>query len=279
MRYHGGKFLLADKINAHFPPHKVYVEVCGGAASVLLRKQRVKDEIYNDIDMEIVNVFRVLRNDKKSARLLKLCRLTPYSREEFFLSLQNHCKDDVERARRTLFKSASGFSTNTATRRSTKKKNHVIYTGMKTGFRRGKGNFQTAAMDWAKFPDELVKIIERFKGVLVERKPAIDIIEKYDDDQTLFYVDPPYVHESRKTKDSYRHEMTNDDHIRLAKALHKVKGMVILSGYRSALYDKLYKDWRRVDFRVKAQSRKGTKIAIESIWLSPNVPAQQMSLI
>src|SRR5690554_5882964 len=108
LRYHGGKWRLAPWITEHFPPHKVYVEPFGGAAGVLCRKTRSDAEVYNDLDAEIVNVFRVLRCEDMALRLARSCQLTPYSRDEFELT-QKPCDEPVERTRRTLFRAWASF--------------------------------------------------------------------------------------------------------------------------------------------------------------------------
>jgi len=101
LRYHGGKWRLASWIISHFPPHRVYVEPFGGAASVLLRKPRSYAEVYNDMDGEIVNVFRVLRDPARARELERVLRLTPFAREEFELSYIRD-EDPIEQARRTI---------------------------------------------------------------------------------------------------------------------------------------------------------------------------------
>lgn len=99
LRYHGGKFRLAPEIIKLFPEHRVYTEVFGGGGSVLMLKPRCYSEIYNDRDGEVVNVFRVLQDTRKAARLWALLQVTPFARDEFLLSYK-HSRSDVERARR-----------------------------------------------------------------------------------------------------------------------------------------------------------------------------------
>lgn len=266
MRYHGGKWRMAKFIIQHMPPHKIYVEPFGGAASVLMQKPRVYGEIYNELDENISNVFEVLRDEKKAMELKRKIELTPYSLSEFrkLIKANPQKLDAVERARRTLFLSQSGFSSDTATR------------SQGQGFRAvrmGLGNYHTAAIDWMKYPHHLKEFIERLRGVVITCFPAIECIEKYDSPQTLFYVDPPYVHSTRTNgARGYRFEMSNADHVELASVLHNVKGMVLLSGFRCDLYDDLYKTWRRLDIQMRGQSSKGVKLNTESLWLSNNVP-------
>lgn len=263
LRYHGGKWRLFPWINGHLPPHKsyrIFTESYGGAGSILLRKERSYSEVYNDLDGEVVNVFRVLRHPGQAAALVNLVRLTPYARGEFEESL-TPTSDPVEQARRTLFRFAAGFSTA-----------GTDPNGWRTGFR---GNVSrsgsTPAHNWQTFPDVLEAIIERLRGVVIEHLPAIDVIQKYDGPDTLHYVDPPYPFSTRNKRwagRAYRHEMSDDDHRELSKVLHQVEGMVAISGYQCPLYDELYADWRCVTKETHAD---GAKDRVETLWLNPAV--------
>lgn len=245
LRYHGGKFKLAPWIVSHFPEHRIYVEPFGGAASVLLRKTRSYVEVYNDLDGEIVNLFRVLRNPAQARELLRLVYLTPFAREEFELSYIT-ADDPVEQARRTLFRSAAGYSTAGATG-----------TQWRTGFRaNATRNGTIPATDWAGLPDILETIVERLRGVVIENRPAVDVIQTYDGPTTLHYLDPPYPFATRNRRwagNCYQYEMTDADHCELAALTHRLQGAVIISGYPCELYDqKLYPDWRRVTWETHA---------------------------
>jgi DNA adenine methylase len=259
LRYHGGKWKLAPWIISHFPEHRVYVEPYGGAASVLLRKPRSYAEVYNDLDGEIVNLFRVLRNPAQARELVRLVNLTPFAREEFDLSYLED-GDPIEQARRTIVRSFMGFGSAAA-------------TGQPTGFR-GDSNRSgtTPAHDWANYPGVLTDIAERLAGVVVENRSALDVMQHYDKPEALHYVDPPYVFGTRSQKKAYRHEMTDDQHRELAAVLHSLKGNVIVSGYACPLYDDdLYPDWRRVERQTHAD---GARDRVEVLWLSPGIRVQ-----
>lgn len=276
MRYFGGKWRLAPWIISHFPPHNCYVEPFGGAGSVLMQKPRSRSEYYNDLDGEAVNVFRVLRDPRRAARLERLIRLTPFSRDDF-----DHAyipsRDPVEQARRTILKSYAGFGSDSmhrnvgmGTRASTRLEHIHAPTGFRTVVRRNRGT--TPAKDWAEYPDQIHAFCERLRGVVIERRPALRLIRQLDSDETLFYVDPPYPMSSRQRQDhGYAHEMSDDDHRELATALHHVKGLVILSSYRSDLYDDLYSGWRSAEMQSRTN---GNNIATEVLWLSPRVPSR-----
>lgn len=112
VRYHGGKWKIADWIVANLPPHRVYVEPFGGAASVLMKKPRAFAEVYNDLDSEMVNLFRTVRD--RGGELAEKLRLTPFAREEFDMAWLP-CEDPLERARRTVVRSAMGRDSASAT--------------------------------------------------------------------------------------------------------------------------------------------------------------------
>ena len=118
-------------------------------------------------------------------------------------------------------------------------------------------------------------ITVRLKGVIIEKRPALEVIARQDSPQTLFYVDPPYLRETRGATSRYPHEMTDDDHMKLAEVLGEIEGMAILSGYASDLYEELYGDWRRETrlTRVVGAARRE-----EVLWISPNTPEVQMEM-
>lgn len=215
LRYHGAKFRLAPWVMQFFPEHRAYVEPFGGAAGVLLQKQRAYAEVYNDLDDDIANFFRVLRDPGQSAHLIELLQLTPYARAEFDLSYRD-CDDPVERARRTAIRASMGFGSAGATK------------GV-TGFRIDTARpYGTAQHLWTRYPGQLAAVIERLQGVLIENRPAIEVMRQHDATDTLHFVDPPYVFETRSLRNvaqgCYRHEMTNDQHIELLATLKSHAG-------------------------------------------------------
>lgn len=265
VRYHGGKWKLAPWIVSHFPRHRVYVEPFAGGASVLLRKPRSYAEVYNDLDGAVVNVFRVIRDPALAAQLCEAVRLTPFSREEFKLSYEDS-DDPVEWARRSVIRSFMGFGSASMNR------------DQRTGFRSNSNRSGTTpARDWKNWPDTVVEFTERLRGVVIESKPAVELIPQHDSPATLFYVDPPYVFTTRSFPKGasqpfcYRHEMTDDDHRALAVALHAVAGYVVVSGYACDLYDQeLFAGWER---REKAHHADGAADRVEVLWLSPRTAA------
>lgn len=254
MRYHGGKWKLAKWIIEHFPPHKVYVEPFGGAASVLLQKSPAYAEVYNDCDDDVVTVFRVLRDPILAEQLKNQIQLTPFARTEFKAAYEA-ADDPVEKARRTIIRSFMGFGS-AAT-------NADIATGFRSNSSR---SGTTPAHDWESWPKHINTFTQRLRGVVIENRYAIDVMCQHDSSQTLHYVDPPYVHSTRKAVGSYRYEMSDDEHILMASVIKRLSGFVVLSGYKSDLYCQLYSHWQRIDRQCYAD---GAQKRIECLWLNP----------
>jgi DNA adenine methylase len=271
LRYHGGKWLLADWIIEHFPPHCIYVEPFAGAASVLLQKPRSQSEVYNDRWRTVVNVFRVLRDPEKAKELKRLLELTPYARDEFeqASAVQSPAEGgDVECARRTILRSYAGFGSSS------------VNGEHSTGFRRS--TKRTApAYEWADFPRHIDSFTERLRGVVIENRPALDVIAQHDSPETLFYLDPPYPHATRNMRRgnaNYAEEMTDDDHRALAGCVKSIAGMVVLSGYPCDFYDcELFPTWLRVE---KSHRADGARLRTEVLWINPSAASKlrQLSL-
>ena len=262
LRWHGGKWRLAPWILAHLPPHRIYVEPFGGAASVLLQKPRAYAEVYNDLDSEVVNLFRVLRDEGGAARLVEALGLTPFARAEF-VAAYFPSPDPVERARQLCIRSFMGVGavSNAVGSKATGFRNNATRDGT------------IPAHDWAGYPAALRKAIERLRGVIVEDRPASEVMAAYDGHDTLHYVDPPYLAETRSKRAkraggvvSYAVELTDDEHADLLAFLRGLTGMVVLSGYPSALYDDALVGWRRVTTDACAD---GARSRIEVLWINP----------
>lgn len=266
LRYHGGKWRIAEWVIAHFPEHSVYVEPFGGAASVLMRKPPAKAEVYNDLDGEIVNVFRMLRDPDSAKRLAHACSYTPYAREEFNLS-QVPCAEPIEQARRTLLRAWASFGSAGATRGR---------SGMRT-YTRPNGKHSEVAQSWKRIPDAIPHFTERFREVVIESRPAKDVMAQHDTPDTLHYIDPPYLPETRSNGSTgyYRHEMTLEEHEALLAFVKTLKGYVLISGYESALYNNRLNGWRRVSLQTSGSSRYGSVQRQECLWLCPRIVEQQ----
>lgn len=261
LRWHGGKWLLAPWIIGHFGPHRIYVEPFGGAWSVGMRKERAQAEVWNDLDGELVNLFRVMRDPKEAARLVGGLRLTPFAREEFWACYEP-CEDPAERARRLIVRSFMGHGSDGASGQ------------YRTGFRANSNRSGSPpAVDWINLPDSLELAIQRLKGVVIESRPAIEVMAAHDSQQTLHYVDPPYLHETRARANQrtdnggvYRHELTDEGHLQLLDFLQTLKGKVVLSGYPSRVYDSRLAGWHKIERSAFAD---GALKRTEVLWLNP----------
>lgn len=255
VRYHGGKWRLASWILSHLPEHRVYVEPFGGAGSVLLKKQRSYAEVYNDLDTEMVNLFRVARD--RGDELRRALDLTPFARDEFDLAWEI-ADDPLERARRTVVRAGMGRDSASAT------------MGHKSSFRAYVGDKRSAPTmaDWTNYPDALDAIVARLRGVAIERRDARLVMSAYDGHDTVHYVDPPYVFETRdEGRSDYRHELNDAAHEALLACLGTLRGKVVLSGYSCDLYNDLLPGWEKVAKKTFAD---GARARTEILWLSPN---------
>lgn len=267
LRYHGGKFKIASWIIRHFPNHVCYVEPYGGGASILLNKQPSIYEFYNDLDRHVVNFFYILRN--RPDALIRAIELTPYSREEFNLAWADvdHLLP-LEAARRFYIRSHQSFSNATIQKNPT-------WRFSKSPRNDGRKGGISPVTSW-NATEHLYSVAARLKDVHIECDDALKVITRTDTPTTLFYVDPPYLFSTReRERQDYAFEMSDDDHEILANHLHSLKGAVVLSGYDSDLYGRLFNGWHKYVRRVVANTGSNR---VECLWLSPNIPAPQLSL-
>jgi DNA adenine methylase len=255
--WYGGKFSHLAWLLPLLPKCHHYCEPFGGSAAVLLNREPSPIETYNDLDGEVVNFFRVLRDEKE--KLIEAIGLTPFSREEFALA----CKLDpalppLERARRFYVRARqvrTGLAQTASLGRWANCKN-TSRSGMSGVISR-----------WLGAIEDLPQIAERLLRVQIENRPAAEVIRLYDSPDTLFYCDPPYVHDTRGDAKAYRYEMTNQEHAELSGLLNKVRGMVAISNYQCDLMDELYPPpkWHKtVSSQRTNHASKGTRV--EVLW-------------
>ena len=256
--WYGGKFSHLDFILPYLPGDAVhFCDVYGGSAAILINRKPSLVETYNDLDSELVNFFETLRNHGEE--LIKAISLTPFSREE----LVKACRFEpdlpiLERARR-FYVRARQTRTGLAQTSSEGRWAHCVLTS--------RAGMAGAVSRWLGSIDGLPEIVQRLLRVQIENVPALELIERYDTEDTLFYMDPPYVHESRNDSNAYGYEMTDEEHAELADMLHSIRGRAVVSGYRTDLYDDLFADWVRIDAPTKTcNSSKGQRQ--ESLWLN-----------
>lgn len=227
--YYGGKYSHLDWLLPLLPTDGIthYCEPFGGSAAVLLNRKLAKVETYNDLDGEVVNFFKVLREHKDA--LIEQLTLTPFSRLELALACERRPGlSELERARQFYVRARQAFA---ATPTPSAGQWSYCVTD------------NTAALRWLNGVPKLAEIADRLRSVQIENLPALEVLTRYDRPETLFYVDPPYVLGSRTSAHEYVHELTDDEHHKLAAALKQCKGKVALSGYDCGMYRELYKDW------------------------------------
>lgn len=256
--WYGGKFSHLDWLLPLLPKCHHYCEPFAGSAAVLLNREPSPVETYNDLDGEVANFFRTLRENPEE--LVRQIGLTPFSREEFYLACQPLPVDatEIERARRFFVRARqvrTGLAQTASIGRWANCKN-TSRSGMSGVVSRWLGSVQ-----------QLPAIAERLLRVQIENRPALEVIDLYDDRHTLFYCDPPYVHGTRGDAKAYGFELSDKEHQKLALRLKKVRGMVALSGYRGDLYDRLYGDWKRIDAPSK-MCHSVKKERTEALWIN-----------
>ncbi len=251
--YFGGKYRIAPKIITHFPPHEIYVEPFGGAASVLLSKPPAKTEIYNDLNEDLVNLFQVIRENP--CELLRGLRRTLASETEFFNSYKPTDKK-IERARRLIVRASFAFHSG------------AIF-GEKKCFRLFASHKGSTARTFNAYLRVLPQIIKRLREVTISCRPALKLIKDMETPETLIYADPPYVSKTRKSGTRYAFEMMDNEHKALLETLLASKSMVVLSGYANPLYDEKLKKWRRVVIPTRAFSTAKQCEVEEILWINP----------
>jgi DNA adenine methylase len=256
VKWHGGKHYLTEWIVSHFPPHRIYLEPFGGAASVLLNKPPVEVEAYNDLDLRVSRLFRVLQSQGRE--FVSRVELIPYSQWEFE-DAATYPPDatELEKAVRDFVRWRQSFGG--------KGKTWSYTTG------RARGGMAGDVNAWWTAIDQLPAIIVRLKRVQILHQPAIDAIRRFDAPAALIYCDPPYVHETRdaNSRNVYGVEMSEAGHRELATVLNECKSAVVLSGYRSPLYDQLFSSWRRVERDIANHAAGGRRKArkTEVLWI------------
>lgn len=273
LSYLGSKFTICRDVINYFPKHKIYAELFGGAANVLLAKKPATFELYNDVYNDVVNLFYVIRDNDLCRQLFKAIKRTPLAEVEYLKAYEpTPAEDYVERARKLLIRSNCSF--------------HPSGVFSKNTFRFAPQKNLTKGSNihkFSKLPEKLVELHKRFKKVVITHRPAIDLLKSkhFNRPDCLIYCDPPYVNDISKTSEKYLNNYTDSDHLELLDVATNSNSMICVSGYKNALYDDfLYgKGWRRIDFKMpysfvatanKAEIMKDKQIT-ECLWLNRNL--------
>jgi DNA adenine methylase len=248
---------MAEWIIDHMPPHTTYLEPFFGSGAVFFNKPPSPLETINDLDGDVVNLFRVIRD--RPEELARLVYWTPYSREEYYASYDMDGADELERARRFLVRCWMARGAKTSDR-----------TGWRHNIDVNKCPNRPVSRQWVDMPEKILVVTDRLQGVQIENQPALQIIERYRRPDVLIYADPPYLLETRSGR-MYKHEMTDDDHAELLDVLDAHPGPVLLSGYANSLYDERLKHWHREEKKVLAEAG---LVRTEVLWINPIAASQ-----
>ena len=261
--YYGGKYSKLDFILPNLPKSRMFVDVFGGSASVILNKNPSNKNIYNDLNSRICTFFRQLRDNPEE--LIRLLKLTPYSREEFEKSFDDGKFSDVEIARRFFVQISMEFNSSP--------------NSDKTSWKSPNGK-KTYNLTYLNKVNNLELLVERLRTIAIENAPAIETIKRYDNKETLFYIDPPYVFRERKKKSQmYDYEMTDKEHIELIELLKNIEGRAVISGYDSKLYNEHLDGWFKIKNKptqVPTSTQLGiSRTQVETLWLNFDPETQE----
>lgn len=259
LRYPGSKWNIAGQLIKLIPPHHSYVEPFFGSGAVLFCKPPSDIETINDMDSDVTNLFRCIREEPE--RLARMVMTTPFSREEYDRAFDKEYTDCFGQAKDFLVRCWQGHAFRTC--------------GSRTGWKNDvQGRERMYALwDWYRLPEWIIETAERLKKVQIEQRPVLEVIERFNYKNVFMYLDPPYLLEVRSGK-QYKHEMTDKDHEELLKTVRKSKAKIMLSGYESDLYNDYLHDWKKRSFRSCAEYGKPRQ---ETVWMN-YTPDGQMDL-
>jgi len=237
LRYPGAKWALSKWVVDNLPAHDVYLEPFFGSGAVFFAKPPSRTETINDLDGNVVNLFKVMR--EQTEQLCNALSLTPWARAEYLSSYVNsEAVDDVERARLFLVRCWQAFGTR---------------TGQASGWRnRTTGKNPTEPDIWKVLPERVTVAARRLRDAQIESMDAIALIKRYAKPNCLIYADPPYV-ESTRSKSIYAFECDDQFHRDLLDALDNHPGPVVLSGYDNPLYNERLSHWRKITKETVAE--------------------------
>lgn len=261
IHYPGGKNGIAHKIIPYIPDHKSYLEPFFGSGGVFFNKRKVAIETINDLNSDVINLFRVLQDEKKFEKFYRIVSMTPYSREIFNESkdYEKHEIGSIKRAalyfiniRFSFSGSQHGWSFST---NNTNDRKHCQSIGK-----------------WLYTIKQLPQIAQRLKQVQIENDDFESVMIRFDNPDCFIYADPPYLVETRKSKKLYKHEMTDKDHERFLKTCLMCKSSVMISGYNSDIYNEYLSGWYKKEIKVKLRMNNSrlteTQDRTEVLWMN-----------
>jgi len=281
LKWHGGKYYLRKWIIGLMPPHLHYVEPFFGGGGILLARDPGRDwmstdnqklpaalqgcsEVVNDLHGELINFWRVLQNREHFEAFKQKVDLTPFSEAEFKTALANSHTVSNDENLNNVDRAVQFFILARQSRQGLMRD----FATLSRNRTRSRINEQVSA--WLNVIDGLQDVHQRLRDVVILNQNALDVIRKQDGPSSLFYCDPPYVHESRSTTGEYAYEMTEAQHRELLDVLAGLQGRFMLSGYPSDLYREweLRHGWKRHEFLIdnKAASGKTKETKTECLW-------------
>ena len=255
IKYYGGKHYIAKYLLELIPPHNLYIEPFFGGGNMFFSKPPSKMEIINDLADNIYALYNVIADENKYKELQHRIELTPYHaklRDDYKKKLNEELTIE-DRAfyylyvNRTSFNGCGGFSCTKLIR----------------------NNMIRSVSDYLSLIPHLEEVHNRLRNAVVENKDALDLIQKYDDNDVFFYLDPPYVHSTRKSTQKYMIEMSDKDHEKMVDLILKQKAKIMLSGYDNDIYNKLVENkWNKLEL----ESPNTGSDSIEYVWLNYEIP-------
>lgn len=259
MKYPGSKWSIADWIISYFPEHHSYLEPFFGSGAVLFNKPRSNIETINDLDGNVVNLFEWIQKDPE--RLAHVVYYTPYARQVYEDAFKEVPSDSFGRAVNFYIRLNMGHGFRT--------------TGEKVGWKNDVQGRERAyaSQDWCNLPEKIIQAAERLRGVQIENRPAMELIQRFNFSRVLIYADPPYVLGARHGK-QYRYEMDDNAQNEILDVLLAHKGPVLLSGYDNDLYNDRLRNWYREETTCYSQVCSKKR---EILWMNFE-PAGQMRI-
>lgn len=251
LKYPGSKWRIAGDIVDRIPEHHTYLEPFFGSGAVFFSKEPSKIEMINDLDNNVPNLFRCIRDDPE--KLASIVAATPYARYEYERAFaSNDEQDNFKRAADFLVMcwQGHGFRTN----------------GYRVGWKNDVHGRESmyALRNWYNLPKIILQTAERLRCVQIDNRPALEVIKRFNYQNVFMYIDPPYILGTRTAR-QYKYEMTDEDHIELLEVLKESNAMIMISGYESDLYDNMLKGWYKEQFRSNAEYG-GNRV--ETIWMN-----------
>lgn len=255
IKYYGGKHYIAKYLLEIIPKHNLYIEPFFGGGNMFFSKPPSKMEIINDLSDNIFSLYKVIADENKYKQLQHRLELTPYHakfRDDYKQKLNEKLTIE-DRAfyylyvNRTSFNGVGGFSCTKLIR----------------------NNMIRSVSDYLSLIPHLEEIHNRLRNAVVENKDALELIQKYDDNDVFFYLDPPYVQSTRRSNQKYMIEMSDEDHERMINLILKSKAKIMLSGYDNEIYNKLVEnEWNRLEL----ESPNSCSDATEYVWINYDIP-------